>query len=132
MINSAVLMGRMVADPELKATLNGVSVCSFRIAVDRNYTPKGEEKKADFIDIIAWKHSAEFVSRYFRKGSMIGVVGSIQTRNWEDKNGNKRTSVEVVADHVSFCGKEEKKAESEKPNLNVGTGDLDDGDFPWN
>ncbi len=109
MLNCAVLMGRLVADPELRTTTNGTSVTSFRIAVDRNFVRQGEERQADFIDIVAWRQTAEFVTRYFHKGSMIAVQGSIQTRNYEDKNGNKRTAVEVVADNVSFCGS---KAES--------------------
>lgn len=101
MLNRAILMGRLVADPELRQTPNGVSVCSFRIAVDRNYS-KDRERQADFIDIVAWRQSAEFVSRYFTKGKMIIVEGSIQTRSYEDKQGNKRTAVEVVADNVQF------------------------------
>ena len=109
MLNCAVLMGRLVGDPELRTTTNGTSVTSFRIAVDRNFVRQGEERQADFIDIVAWRQTAEFVTRYFHKGSMIAVQGSIQTRNYEDKNGNKRTAVEVVADNVSFCGS---KAES--------------------
>lgn len=96
-------MGRLVADPELRQTPNGISVTTFRIAVDRNYSPKGGEKQADFIDIVAWRQTAEFVSRYFAKGRMIALEGSIQTRNYEDKNGNKRTAVEVVADQVYFA-----------------------------
>lgn len=102
MLNRAILMGRLVADPELRQTPNGVSVVSFRIAVDRNYSSKDGARQADFIDIVAWRQSAEFVSRYFSKGKMIIVEGSIQTRNYEDKNGNKRTAVEVVADNVQF------------------------------
>ena len=102
MLNRAILMGRLVADPELRQTPNGVSVCSFRIAVDRNYSSRGGERQADFIDIVAWRQSAEFVSKYFNKGKMIIVEGSIQTRSYEDKNGNKRTAVEVVADNVQF------------------------------
>ncbi len=109
MLNCAILMGRLVADPELKTTTTGVSVTSFRIAVDRAYQKQGEERQADFIDIVAWRQTAEFVCRYFKKGSMIALQGSIQTRNYEDKQGNKRTAVEVVADNVSFCGS---KAES--------------------
>lgn len=104
MLNCAVLMGRLIADPELKTTTNNISVTSFRIAVDRSFVKQGEERQADFIDIVAWRQTAEFVSRYFKKGSMIAVQGSIQTRNYEDKNGNKRTAVEIVADNVSFCG----------------------------
>ena len=101
MLNKAILMGRLVADPELRQTPNGVSVVSFRIAVDRNYS-KDRERQADFIDIVAWRSTADFVSKYFSKGKMIIVEGSIQTRNYEDKNGNKRTAVEVVADNVMF------------------------------
>lgn len=104
MLNCAVLMGRLVADPELRTTTNNVSVTSFRIAVDRSFVKPGEERQTDFIDIVAWRQTADFVCRYFRKGSMIAVQGSIQTRNYEDKNGNKRTAVEIVADNVSFCG----------------------------
>lgn len=101
MLNVVILMGRLVADPELRQTPNGVSVCAFRIAVNRRYSKDGEQQ-ADFIDIVAWRQSAEFVSRYFSKGRMIIVEGSIQTRNYEDKNGNKRTAVEVVANNVQF------------------------------
>ena len=101
MLNRAILMGRLVADPELRQTPNGISVCSFTIAIDRNYA-KDRERQADFIDIVAWRQSAEFVSRYFAKGKMIIVEGSIQTRLYEDKNGNKRKAVEVVADNVQF------------------------------
>lgn len=113
MLNNAVIMGRLVADPELRTTGNGNSVTTFTVAVDRRFVRQGEERQTDFIDIVAWRQTAEFVSRYFRKGSMIAVQGSIQTRMYEDKNGNKRKAVEIVADNASFCGS---KAES-------GTGD---------
>ena len=102
-------MGRLVADPELRTTGSGISVTSFTVAVDRRFVRQGEERQADFIDVIAWRQTAEFVSKYFRKGSMIAVQGSIQTRMYEDKNGNKRKAVEIVADNASFCGS---KAES--------------------
>lgn len=101
MLNRAILMGRLVADPELRQTPSGVSVCSFTIAVDRNYS-KDRERQTDFIDIVAWRQTAEFVSRYFAKGKMIIIEGSIQTRTYEDKNGNKRKAVEVLADNVQF------------------------------
>lgn len=103
-MNIVVLLGRMVADPELKSTPNGIYVCSFRIAVERDYTPKGQERQADFITCVTWRSTAEFVSRYFNKGKMIAVQGSLQTRNYEDKYGNKRTVYEVVADKVNFAG----------------------------
>lgn len=104
MLNCAVIMGRLTADPELRTTGTGISVTSFSVAVDRNYQKAGQERQTDFINVVAWRQTAEFVSRYFRKGQMIAVQGSIQTRNYEDRNGNKRTAVEIVADNVSFCG----------------------------
>ena len=103
MLNSVCLMGRLTADPELKSTQSGVSVCSFRIAVDRTYTPKGQEKQTDFINIVTWRSTAEFVSRYFRKGQLVAVQGSIQTSQYTDRDGNKRTAYEVVADNVFFA-----------------------------
>ena len=109
MINTVALMGRLTYDPELKSTPSGVSVIRFQVACDRNYQKSGEDRQADFIDCVAWRQTAEFVSRYFRKGSMIAVEGSIQTSNYTDKDGNKRKQVEVVANNVSFCGS---KAES--------------------
>ena len=104
MLNIVALMGRLTHTPELKTTQNGTSVCSFSIAVDRTYTPKGEERKADFIDIVAWRQTAEFICKYFQKGSMIAIDGSIQTRSYQDKQGSNRTKVEVLANNVSFCG----------------------------
>lgn len=104
MLNCAIIMGRMVADPELKTTQSGLSVTSFTIAVDRGFKKQGEEQQTDFIDVVAWRQTAEFVTKFFRKGSMIAVQGSIQVRNHEDKRGNKRKAVEIVASNVSFCG----------------------------
>ncbi len=97
MINSVVLMGRLTYEPELKTTTSGLSVIRFQMAVDRNYQSQGQERQADFIDVVAWRQTADFVSRYFHKGSMIAVEGSIQTNNFTDRDGNKRKSVEVVA-----------------------------------
>ena len=104
MLNTAIIMGRLTADPELRTTNTGIAVTTFTVAVDRRYQKAGEEKQTDFINVVAWRQTAEFVSRYFQKGSMIAVRGSIQTRRYEDNNGNKRTAVEIVADEVSFCG----------------------------
>lgn len=104
MLNSVILMGRMVADPELKTTSSNLSVLSFTVAVDRAYQSQGQERQADFINCVAWRQNADFISKYFRKGQMIAIQGSIQTRNYEDRNGNKRTAVEVVVDRASFCG----------------------------
>lgn len=103
MINKVILVGRLTADPELRTTQSGVSVCSFSVAVDRKYN-SGGERQADFINCVAWRQSAEFISKYFNKGKLIGIEGSIQTRNYEDKQGNKRVAVEVVVDNASFIG----------------------------
>lgn len=104
MINNVALMGRLTATPELRQTSGGVSVTSFTLAVERSFVKQGEERQADFIDCVAWRNTADFIARYFQKGSMIAVTGSIQTRNYEDKNGNKRKATEIVVDQASFCG----------------------------
>lgn len=122
MINNVVIMGRMTREPELKTTSNGLSVASFTVAVDRIFQKDGE-RQADFLNVVAWRHTAEFVEKYFTKGSMIAIQGSIQTRKYEDKNGNKRTAVEIVADNVSFCGS---KSGSGKPYLNVSNDDFEE------
>lgn len=106
MLNVVAIMGRLVADPELRTTQQGTNVCTFRIACERSYTPKGQQRQADFVDIVAWGKTAEFICKFFQKGSMIAIDGSLQTRNYQDKNGNNRTAVEVVADNISFaCAK---------------------------
>lgn len=115
MINVATIMGRLVADPELRKTPSGVSVTSFTVAVDRSYVKQGEERQADFIDVTAWRGTADFVAKWFHKGSMIAVSGSIQTRTYEDKNGNKRKAVEIIANEVSFCG--DKKSTDSNNNV---------------
>lgn len=104
MYNKIILMGRIVADPELKTTPQGVNVCSFRIAVDRRFQKQGEEKKSDFFNIVAWRQQGEFVQKYFGKGRMILVEGELTTRPYTDKNGNQATWYEVVAERVSFTG----------------------------
>ena len=101
MFNLVVLTGRLTADPELKTTANGTSVTTFSIAVNRNYS-SGDERQTDFINIVAWRKTAEFVTKYFQKGSLIGIEGSIQTRRYQDKNGNNRTAFEVIANNVQF------------------------------
>lgn len=108
-LNKVILIGHMTADPELKQTQGGTSVCSFSIGVSRKYTKQGEQPQSDFINIVAWRNTAEFVSRYFRKGNAICICGSLQTRSWTDNNGNKRYATEVIADEVSFV---EKKSDS--------------------
>lgn len=101
MINKVILMGRLCADPELKTTQSGIAVCRFRIAVNRQYS-KNSEKKADFINIVSWRQQAEFVSRYFRKGSMIIVEGKLQNADYTDNNGVKHYAMDVQADNVTF------------------------------
>ena len=109
MLNRTILMGRLTADPELKKTPNGVSVTSFTLAVQRNY----QKEQTDFIPIVAWRQTADFICQYFRKGQLIALEGSVQTRSYTDKNGNKRTAFEVVAEHVYF-------AESKKEGAQTG------------
>ena len=104
MLNNVVLMGRMVAAPELKTTPNGTSVVSFTLAVDRQFQTKGEEKKTDFLDCVAWRHNAEFIAKYFGKGDLIAISGEIQARTYTDKNGNNRKIVEVIVSGAHFCG----------------------------
>ena len=110
MFNIAILTGRLTQNPELKTTPNGVSVCSFSIAVERPYR-QGEDRQADFINIVSWRSTAEFVAKYFSKGSLIGIEGAIQTRRYQDKDGNNRTAFEVVANNVQFV-------ESKRPQGN--------------
>lgn len=104
MLNNVVLMGRLTADPELRQTASGFEVTSFSIAIDRPFVRQGEERQTDFINCVAWRQTAKFITTYFRKGQMIAVTGSIQTRNYEDKQGNKRVATEVLVNNASFCG----------------------------
>lgn len=104
MLNRVILMGRITHDLELRQTPNGVSVLSFSLAVERSFARQGEERQTDFIDCVAWRQQAEFISRYFSKGRMIAIEGQIQTRTFQDKNGNNRKAVEVLVDSVSFTG----------------------------
>lgn len=111
MLNKAILMGRLTRDPELKYTQGNLPVVQFTVAVERNRAAQGQEKQTDFINVVAWRKTAEFASKWFTKGVMIIVTGSIQSRSWQDKNGNNRTSVEVVADEIQF-GETKKSRES--------------------
>lgn len=104
MLNMVALMGRLTFEPELRKTPSDVSVIRFQVACDRSYQRAGAERQADFIDCVAWRQTAEFISRYFHKGSMIAIEGTLQTSNYTDKNGNQRKQVEVLANNVSFCG----------------------------
>ena len=110
--NKVILGGRLTADPELKTTQTGVLVTSFDVAINRKYSGQNQQQITDFITVVAWRQTAEFVTRYFRKGSSICVVGSLQTRSWTDNNGQKRYATEVVADEVNFV---DSKSESSAP-----------------
>ena len=111
MLNKIIIMGRLVRDPELRRTQSGTAVTSFRLAVDRDYKAEDGSKQADFFDVVAWRSTAEFVSKYFSKGRMAVVDGRLQSRPWTDKDGNKRIAIEVVADSVYFG--DSKRSESD-------------------
>lgn len=102
MLNKVVLMGRFTRDPELRSTPQGISTCAFTLAVDRDYVKQGEERKADFINCVAWRQTAEFISKYFRKGSMAALEGSIQTRSWDSTDGKKGYATEVIVNNIYF------------------------------
>lgn len=116
MLNCITIMGRLTRDPELRRTGSGIAVASFTVAVDRDFAQDGK-KETDFIDCVAWRQTGEFVSKYFRKGSMIVVKGRLQIRNWNDKDGNKRKTAEVVADNCYFGST---KSDSDSSNNNSG------------
>lgn len=124
-LNSAVMMGRLTKDPELRYTTSGTAVLSFTVAVDRTYSRPGEERQTDFIDVVAWSKTAEFIGRYFEKGQKIIVEGSLQTRTYTDKNGNKRKAVELVARQVHFAEGRQAQADPEHSS-----GSLPDGFTP--
>lgn len=123
MINNIIIMGRLTASPELKSTTTGKKFTKFTVAVERRFA----REQTDFIDVVAWEKAAEFVCKYFQKGNAIAIQGNLQTRNWEDNNGNKRKAVEVVAEQISFCGS--KNAEAEKPTEEYS--DIPDEDLPF-
>lgn len=130
MLNKAILNGRLTKTPELKQTQNGKSVCGFTIAVDRNR----DREKTDFVPIVAWGKTAEFVNQWFGKGDLITIVGRIEVRSYEDKDGNKRTSTEIIAEEVLFGGSKNTASASEKPaeSKNGGFEQIeDDGDLPF-
>lgn len=106
MINNVTIMGRLTSDPELKQTPNGISTCAVNVAVDRNYTPQGQERQTDFIPVVAWRQTAEFISRNFSKGKMIAIIGELRTRTYTDKRYSDVTHyvMELQANSASFCG----------------------------
>lgn len=153
-MNVVCLLGRLTADPELRQTPNGTSVCSFSVAVNRAYSGANGERQADFINCVAWRQTAEFISRYFRKGNMIGLNGSIQTRQYQDKDtGKNRTAFEVVINNAYFAESKSGSSSQSQPSYSqparpaaetgfsntFSTGDLDgfstvdtdDGDLPF-
>ena len=128
-LNVVAIMGRLAADPQMRQTQSGKSVASFRVAVDRGRKDANGQNQTDWLDVVAWDKTADFVSRYFPKGSMIAVTGRLQSRNYQDKNGNNRTAIEIVANQVSFCGekKQEKSFQPANENaLNFAQGGNDD------
>ena len=129
--NKVILMGRLTADPELKQTQSGTAVVSFNLAVDRRYN-KDEEKKCDFITVVAWKQTAEFICKYFKKGSAILLCGELQTRSWEDNNGNKRYATEVVANEVSFCEGKNNSEGNNSSNAYNGSQNANSGSYGYN
>lgn len=144
MFNSVILLGRLTATPELKTTTNGISVTSFTVAVDRSFK-NGDERQTDFINCVAWRSTADFISKFFTKGKQIGIEGSLQSRKYQDKNGDNRTAFEVVVDKAHFIGsKNENKADDKLPEFenkletaqkssgtDIDNALEDDGDLPF-
>ena len=128
MLNKVILMGRFTRDPELRSTPQGISTCSFSIAVDRNFVRAGEERKADFINCVAWRQTAEFISKYFKKGSMVALEGSLQTRSWDDQDGKKRYATDVVVSQVYFA--ESKRDSQGAPSDDAFSQAMDFGSLP--
>ena len=131
MLNKVVIMGRFTKDPELRRTGSGTAVTSFSLACDRDFKSQSGDKETDFIEVVAWKNTAEFVSKYFTKGRMAVVEGRLQIRDWTDKAGNKRTTAEVVADNVYFAdSKRSESNDNQKENFNALSGRLNDDFVP--
>ena len=131
MLNKVVIMGRFTKDPELRRTGSGAAVTSFSLACDRDFKSQSGDKETDFIEVVAWKNTAEFVSKYFSKGRMAVVEGRLQIRDWTDKAGNKRTTAEVVADNVYFAdSKRSESNDNQKENFNALSGRVSDDFAP--
>ena len=135
MLNHIVIMGRLTRAPELRKTQSGTPVASFTLACERDFAPQGETRETDFIDIVAWRYTAEFVEKYFSKGQMAVVSGRLQIRNWEDKEGNKRRSAEILADHIYFGEAKRDKTTQGEPQYDPqgGFSEIEDTDttLPW-
>ena len=131
MLNSVIIMGRLTRDPELRRTQGGTAVTSFTMAVDRDFKSQSGEKETDFIDVVGWRNTGEFAAKYLAKGLMAAVEGRIQVRDWQDKDGNRRKSVEVVADNVYFAdSKRDSKPQESRDDQEFDEIE-DDGDFPF-
>ena len=131
MLNKIIIMGRLTIDPELRRTGSGTAVTSFSMACDRDFKSQSGDKETDFIDVVAWKNTAEFVSKYFTKGRMAVVEGRLQILDWTDKAGNKRTTAEVVADNVYFAdSKRSESNDNQKENFNALSGRMSDDFVP--
>ena len=131
MLNKIIIMGRLTRDPELRRTGSGTAVTSFSLACDRDFKSQSGEKETDFIEVVAWKNTAEFVSKYFSKGRMAVVEGRLQIRDWTDKDGGKRRSAEVVADNVYFAdSKRSESNDNQRENFNALSGRLSDDFVP--
>ncbi len=128
-MNKVILVGRLTKDPELRATQSGINVCSFTVACDRRFQKAGEERQADFINCIAWRQQADFISKFFTKGMRIALDGSIQTRSWDDNDGNRRYATEVVVDHAEFAQSKNEASGSSaaqaSPYASAPSGDID-------
>lgn len=129
-------MGRLTADPELRSTTGGVDVTNFTLAVDRSYTKAGAEKETDFLDCVAWRGTAEFISRYFKKGMQVAVTGRVQTRKWKDQQDQRRVSVEIVVDEAFFAdSKRDTAVDRTEPrgwqSQDVSFADLEDENLPF-
>ena len=133
MLNNVVIMGRLTRDPELRRTQSGTAVTSFTMAVDRDFKSQSGEKETDFIDVVAWRNTGEFAAKYLAKGRMAAVEGRIQVRDWQDKDGNKRKTTEVVADNVYFADSKRDSKPQESRTVDDQEFDEieDDGDFPF-
>ena len=133
MLNNVIIMGRLTRDPELRRTQGGTAVTSFTMAVDRDFKSQSGEKETDFIDVVAWRNTGEFAAKYLAKGRMAAVEGRIQVRDWQDKDGNRRKSVEVVADNVYFADSKRDIKPQESRTVDDQEFDEieDDGDLPF-
>ena len=125
MLNKVILLGRITHDLEMRSTPSGTSVLQFSLAVERNFVKQGEERQTDFINCVAWKQTAEFIGRFFGKGRLIAIEGRLQSRNYEDKQGNKRTAIEVIVEQASFTGEPKKDGGGQQTAPQDGYNDID-------